>query len=288
MAAKEVSYSNLPETVHQYPPHEALQIETPEKEALPTTYPSHAGDDGQRFHLWEQPPADFERAQQHLSNRSRRIICGLVPWTFWCTVVGSALVIAAAVGGGVGGGLAAKKDHNTVSASSSTTTSASAATTAGNVTLISTALITSAPATSTSASISTSTITSATSTLLRDCPSVNNTIAEFQYTGSQPMYFRQLYNFALQNNNGIAAVVNTPVNSLSKCIYLCAPYNVANQSKTANGRSPVCNSVCWRNTFDTDHPGYCFGVCVSDLISRYFGLMDAAVYFGQQQWYIYE
>jgi hypothetical protein len=72
--------------------------------------------------------------------------------------------------------------------------------------------------------------------------------------------FRKACNTAFLHSGGDDALaVNVPVASLNDCINLCVGYNQQNASGIASGNDIVCNSVCWRNTFDTDFPGQCFG-----------------------------
>lgn len=73
------------------------------------------------------------------------------------------------------------------------------------------------------------------------------------------MLFRQICGLSYLNSILPNDVVNQPTTSLGDCIDLCAAYNVQSQTDIAAGTSSICSAVCWRNTFDTDFPGQCFG-----------------------------
>lgn len=183
-------------------------------------------------------------------------ICGLAVPTFWILlVIGAIVVIGAAVGGGVGGSLASKSSKNSSSLSSTAVQSGSGTTTPA-ASSQSTGPITSSP-TSTPA-VTTTELPGPTTTLLRDCPSSNNTL--YSVDIGSVMTFRKICNLSYQNSLNGFAVVNSPTTSLDDCVNLCAAYNVQNQTEIAAGESDVCNAVCWRNTFVNDEfPGQCFG-----------------------------
>lgn len=54
-------------------------------------------------------------------------------------------------------------------------------------------------------------------------------------------------------------VINEKTMNLNDCIDKCAAYNKQESSEIRDGRTNVCNAICWRNTFDTNFPGQCFG-----------------------------
>jgi hypothetical protein len=70
---------------------------------------------------------------------------------------------------------------------------------------------------------------------------------------------------------GVRDAVSTVVASLDACIDLCAAYNVRNRTRIQAGEDSVCNSVCWRNTFDKTkndwEGGRCFGFLTQKVTS---------------------
>jgi hypothetical protein len=164
------------------------------------------------------------------------------------------------VGGGVGGSVASKSSKNASSPASSSSSSSpvqSTVTTAPSTTTsLSTGPITSSP-TSTPA-LTVTQVPGPSTTLLRDCPSSNNTLYSIDI--GSVMSFRKLCNLSYQNALNGSAMVNEPTTSLDDCIDLCAAYNAQNMNQIATGTDSVCNAVCWRNTFVNDEfPGQCFG-----------------------------
>ncbi|KAF2023314.1 hypothetical protein EK21DRAFT_105377 [Setomelanomma holmii] len=187
-------------------------------------------------------------------------ICGLRRRTFWILVMVAIIIVAAAVGGGVGGALASKasdnsnKTANTANTGSNTAQSSSQAPQSSSLTPTSTS-------TEPSTTVTTTSIVGPTSTLLRDCPSSNYTLYDVTL-GSTTMSFRKACGISFLNVNGIDNAFGTPVASLNDCINMCAAYNINNKTEIQAGSSRICNSVCWRNTFDkiNDWPGgMCFG-----------------------------
>jgi hypothetical protein len=87
---------------------------------------------------------------------------------------------------------------------------------------------------------------------------VNETVYSFGASGSE-LFFRRYCGHSLKNANGFDAIINVKTPSLESCINLCASYDVSNQTQITSGDVRPCNAVCWRNTFDTDWPGQCFG-----------------------------
>lgn len=195
-------------------------------------------------------------------------ICGLRKRTFWILLGVALVIVAAAVGGGVGGALASRSssksttatttsnDNNNADAPQSSPQSSSSDPTPTSSTPT--------PSSSTLALTTTTVVGPSNSpqpTLLRDCPSSNNTLYTVTY-GSTSYQFRKLCNDAYVNINGVTAPVQGVFRSLDDCIDKCASYNRNNATRIAAGTDPLCNSVCWRNTFDKENDwegGHCFG-----------------------------
>ncbi|KAF2626043.1 hypothetical protein BU25DRAFT_412281 [Macroventuria anomochaeta] len=189
-------------------------------------------------------------------------ICGLRNRTFWIVVIAAIVVVAGAVGGGIGGALASRSSSNSKSSNSNSNVEAPQSSAQSSST---TQTPTSSTPTSSTQIISTSTIVGPTNspepTLLRDCPSSNNSIYSVTY-GSTSYQFRKICNNAYLNVNGVSAQVQGVVKSLDDCIDRCAIYNRNNATEIQAGRDPICNAVCWRNTFDKTNDwegGRCFG-----------------------------
>jgi hypothetical protein len=76
------------------------------------------------------------------------------------------------------------------------------------------------------------------------------------------MQFRKACEATFVNANNLDAMVVQPFDSLDKCINECAQYNLRNRTEIQQGKSRICNSVCWRNDFvqrDKWPGGMCFG-----------------------------
>lgn len=247
------TYSDLPETVSQHPAHEGLQHVQPEKIAVA----SEGEIGGTGYYKGDgdiQQQQGWQDSQEH---RRRHQICGLARWVF-CTIVAVVVVVVvAAVAGGVAGGLTQKNKKVSTQSPAQAETTTSSTSSPSSPSPSSGPITVSASTTTSSASITTTQIPGPTTTLLRDCPSCNNTIYSYG-SPTTPMEFRRLCNLSFLNS-GQADVINEPTQSLSDCIDKCASYNVQNQTEIAAGTSGICNAVCWRNTFDTDFPGQCFG-----------------------------
>lgn len=129
---------------------------------------------------------------------SPKLICGLAPKKFWI-IAGVLLlvVIGAAVGGGVGGSLSQKNsDKASTASSSSATPTAQGQTSSGSPTSsATTGPITSSP-TNTPA-LTTTEVAGPSTTLLRDCPSSNNTLYTLNIGTS--MTYRKYCNKAFLN-----------------------------------------------------------------------------------------
>lgn len=193
-------------------------------------------------------------------------ICGLRKRTFWIVVVVAIVIIAAAVGGGVGGALGSNKSSNKASSDNTATNTV----TLQSQSDVQSSSTTSPTPTSSSPPITTTTIVGPTATILRDCPSSNNSVYSVS-TGSTSQQFRKVCNLSFVNINGIASVVNGVVKTLDDCINACALYNANNRTQIAAGTNPICNSVCWRNTFDKTNDwegGRCFGFTTQNITSN--------------------
>ncbi len=191
------------------------------------------------------PPEPKQGEARLVTPPTPRRICGLSRKRFW-VVLGSlaiVLVVAGAVGGAVGGTQAAKSKDDKQNAAQQGSPRAS----------------TGPPATSESStpvsSPTTSTIIGPEQTLYRDCPSSNNTI--YNAVGSVNFQFRKICGRGYKQP--FANVINEKAASLDDCINLCATFNLNKKSDIADGKTTPCTSVCWRNRFDNDWPGQCFG-----------------------------
>lgn len=252
-----MEYSNLPEAMSQSPEHEGLQVvSNNEKETISSpsiTYlHPHASS--------EFRPATFGDAQPEIphTKQEKHEICGLRPWLFYTiAAIAIVVVIAAAVAGGVAG--------------SRTRSSASpqAATQSENP-----ALTTSSP---TSPSVSSTTLVSSTTsvttselpgpsgvTLLRDCPSSNQTIYPFGGS-SDTLLFRKSCNMCAINHYGISAMIEQMAASLDECIDLCGSFDIQNETEIQSGNANACNAVCWRYDVVDPQVGLCFGYNTQNL-----------------------
>jgi hypothetical protein len=195
-------------------------------------------------------------------------ICGLRKKTFWILLGVALVVIAAAVGGGVGGALASRSSSE--SSKSTNGSNSVSSSTPESTRYLSTTPPSTTPTPSPTVVISKSTIigpsTSAVPTLYRDCPSSNDTLYSVTY-GATSYQYRKLCNNAYTNINGVGTSVQGVFSTLNECIDKCASYNRANATGIRAGTDPLCNSVCWRNTFDERNDwegGHCFGFTTSN------------------------
>ncbi|KAF1915940.1 hypothetical protein BDU57DRAFT_210898 [Ampelomyces quisqualis] len=187
-------------------------------------------------------------------------ICGLRRRTAWIALIVATVVVLAAVGGGVGAALASRNSNDT-STSNANKVDAPASEPPAVSSIWTSAPTPTPTATESSTTITTTSIVGPSSTLFRDCPSSNDTLYDV-VTGETKMTFRKECSISFVNANGIQSNFGKPVNSLNDCIDLCAAYNISNKTQIAAGTNRICNSVCWRNTFDkiNDWPGgMCFG-----------------------------
>ncbi|TVY16318.1 hypothetical protein LARI1_G006596 [Lachnellula arida] len=243
--------------------------------------------------------SDNDNEARNSPSTQHRRVCGLALRTFWTIVaVGIVVVIGAAVGGSVGGSLASKS--SSVAASSSpnlgslvqaSTTSAASSGQSTNSTIPSLTIsessmqpsttfaassdqsttLTTPSLTSTQVALTTTQIIGPSYTLLRDCPSSNNTLYGITL-GPTTMNFRKVCGRTYPNILGASNenLVNQKTSSLDSCINLCASYNVKSASAIASGQSLVCNAVCWRNSLDhDDYPGNCFGFTTQNSSSAF-------------------
>lgn len=197
--------------------------------------------------------------------------CGLAPRTFWIfMIIGTVLIIGGAVGGGVAGSQLAMKKTSTGGVSStainsiqtSSTSDSSSITSERTSSQHSTSSTTPTRTTTPGVSLTTSQIIGPSVTLLRDCPSSNNTLYGITL-GTINMNYRKVCGMSYinirQGQDG-EEVVNSRTSSLDSCINFCAAYNVQNATEIAAGISSVCNAVCWRNSLGSDNfPSQCFG-----------------------------
>jgi hypothetical protein len=233
------------------------------------------------------PQAHFDSQKEayNLVPPQHRRICGLTPRTFWIiAIVGIVVIIGAAVGGGVGGSLASKKSSDAVIPSSTSGSSAQSLNTSPASSGRSTDSTTPSP--TSSVALTTTQITGPSYTLLRDCPSSNNTLYGVTL-GSAEMNFRKICGMSYLNTQGGGDTVNTKASSLDSCINLCAEYNVQNASAIASGQNNICNAVCWRNSLDNDDfPGQCFGFTTQNssdaFVTKIEGRCDSAAWVDQK------
>ncbi|KAJ4988913.1 hypothetical protein SVAN01_05537 [Stagonosporopsis vannaccii] len=251
-------------------PHSDLEVVAPSANDT-HKYPYYAPDSDPKYPT-PNPGSDTNKIAYESAvheHKPPQTICGLRKRTFWILVGVAIVVVAAAVGGGVGGALASRSSSNATTSSSSSDDSSNNAAQTTQSSAQPSAQSPSTSATPTSSTpapaLTTTTIVgpanSPQPTLLRDCPSSNNTLYTVTY-GSKSYQFRKLCNDAYLNINGVTAPVQGVFSTLDECIDKCASYNRNNATAIAAGRDPICNSVCWRNTFDGRNDwegGHCFG-----------------------------
>ncbi|PVI02438.1 hypothetical protein DM02DRAFT_612987 [Periconia macrospinosa] len=186
---------------------------------------------------------------------------GLAKRTIWIGIAVLLVAVAVGLGAGLGVGLRKKPATQTPTVNSQTT---QAATSSSASTLAST-LTSSQPPT-----LTTSTIPLPSVTLLRDCPSSNNTLHAIDSPSNSPskdttpLLFRKTCSSGLRHIlNGQDVLNRGPIASLDDCIQQCVDYNFANRTAIAAGQNQTCNAVCWRNDKDVSSPvqlpGQCFG-----------------------------
>ncbi|KAF2846093.1 hypothetical protein T440DRAFT_472093 [Plenodomus tracheiphilus IPT5] len=203
----------------------------------------------------------------HEQNHARTI-CGIRRKTFWIVLAVAIVVVVGAVGGGVGGALASRSSNNTGNVPSTDPKRPSESHYSSADTIASSSA-TPSP-TSSTASITTTTLVGPTSTILRDCPSSNNSIYSVT-AGDTIMQFRKVCELSYLNINGIDNSVGGVTQTLNECINRCAAYNISNRTQIEQGENRICNSVCWRNTFDSRNDwagGQCFGFTTQNTTSN--------------------
>ncbi|KAK3667324.1 hypothetical protein LTR22_001840 [Elasticomyces elasticus] len=219
-------HSDLPEASEQHSTLEVMQNDATEKIALdPSPSTSVCQPVGER-----QSQQQLEPHSKELPYSTRRI-CGLSLMAFWALIiVVSIVVVGAAVGGGVGGSLASKSgSHNnggdtykngSNTASTYLPTGVPLTSTAPNAT----------STTPTSVMLTTTEVVGPTTTLVRDCPSSNDTIYS-SGSSEEPMLFRKFCGVNLFHVGGNDALaVNRATQSLNECIDLCAAFNIQNMT----------------------------------------------------------
>jgi hypothetical protein len=218
--------------------------------------------------------ADRDTMKEHYEAQAPRKqrICGIAAKTFWIVLAVLIIVIvAAAVGGGVGAS-ALRKNSNKSSAA--TNSSPQSRTTTSAPSSPSTGPVTSSATTTTSPSVSTTQVVGPSTTLLRDCPSSDNTIYDVTLGTAQKMSFRKKCNASFLSNKVNA--VRDQTTDLDDCINLCAAFNIQNKTEIQAGTSDPCNAVCWRGTFDNDDfPGTCFGFTTTNSSGEFVYTQDS-------------
>ncbi|KAK9778231.1 hypothetical protein SCAR479_05201 [Seiridium cardinale] len=233
---------------------------------------------------------------------STQRICGLSSTLFYVTAAGVSVVLLAAVGGSIGGALSQRNASGPVISASDSIAGSTSITKldveASTQPRVSTTSMSSNGPSQSSVSISsalpaqqnpdkttitqqsttqqttfqttttqqttpkqtTTEIVGPNKTLYRDCPSSNDTL--YSPPDANDQQFRKLCNnrYLGSTHN----VVNKASASLNDCIGLCAQYNVKNMTEIKSGQGSPCSMVCWRNTFDTDYPGQCFGSAIQN------------------------
>lgn len=254
-------YSNL----EVAPPHSDLEVAYDHTSPVPVVH-SHTEKipnvgnavSSEPFHYdpsdYARSPDTYPEAQPHASAEKRRI-CGLPLRTFLILLLVLLVVVAGAVGGAVAGVRAATQNNNFAAESSNipvgdANTTQTPTWTAGSLPT---------PSASTTSNITTTRLPKPTATetvLERDCPSSNGSVYEARQS---PLYqFRKLCNNKYVGF-GVVVINTNEHHSLDACIERCAKWNVDNEDKIRAGDEHMCNSVCWRNSWDQDLPGQCFG-----------------------------
>ncbi|OQO10867.1 hypothetical protein B0A48_04168 [Cryoendolithus antarcticus] len=248
-------YSNLPETAQ----YDGLEHEQPWKilAASDNVVPSLEVDtDGGKVEK-HHAPVDFETDPQ--PSRNSRRICGLSLRASWVALaVVAALLVGAGVGAGVGVSVRSRQPSQSATTTIVTSSVPVESTRSTSLPALTTAATTpDASVTTSTPSLTTTQVPEGTSTLLRDCPSSNNTLYSYP-SPEAPMVFRKFCEKAMYAIAGTFEI-NQRTASLDECIGLCAEYNVQNKAQIAKSQSPICNAVCWRNgNAPNDFPGQCF------------------------------
>jgi hypothetical protein len=262
-------------------PHSDLPEVAPNRD-LPEAHQKYAHYAPETYHTQESylyPDTDTHKVAYSIDVKDAprpATICGLKRRSFWIAAIVAAIVVVAAVGGGIGGALASRSPRTgaikadspqaepTSSPASSSSSASSSSVSAPSPTLTPTP--TSAEPTT---SITTTTIVGPSSSILRDCPSANDTIYDVTL-GDTKMSFRKECEISIVSVKTNANAVVKVVPSLNDCINLCAAYNINNRTRIAAGTDNLCNSVCWRNTFDKSNDwagGMCFGFTTQNTTS---------------------
>ena len=167
------------------------------------------------------------------------------------------IVILAGVRGGIGGSLANRDKVNTdisLTAQSSPSSSlASSATGASSSTGIA------LPTSALQPPRSTITMVGPTATLLRECPSSNDTIYTVRL-GSLEQQCRKLCSaafLAIKSDSG--NFIKQFTLSLDDCIGLCVQWN-GNGYRSTSGLTQTCGMARWRNSLNDGSAGTCYGM----------------------------
>jgi hypothetical protein len=252
-------------TVMSQVPHSTLEVAPNLDLPEPAKYAYYAPE------VWHNPDDDTNKftyvAEAHEKQSQPPRTCGLRRRTFWIALGVAMIVVVAAVGGGIGGALASKSSRGGSNASApqsepASTPTSSASSTQPSASSPITSAPTSTPTVASSApNVTTTEVVGASKTLLRDCPSSNGTLYDVTH-GDTKMSYRKECETSVVAIKGSAAFGGTVVESLNECIDLCAAFNINNKALITGGSDTICNTVCWRNTFEkiNDMPGgMCFG-----------------------------
>ncbi|KAK4890522.1 hypothetical protein LTR27_010803 [Elasticomyces elasticus] len=208
MTYNEHGHSDLPEASEQHSTLGVLLNDASEKIALDPSFLTSSYQSVKE----RQSRQEFEPHQKERPNSTRRI-CGLSLMAFWALiVVVTIVVVGATVGGGVGGSLASKSGSRSHGPDTYTSGSNTASTYfATDVPLTSTAL-NETSTTPTSVMLTTTEVIGPTTTLMRDCPSSNDTIYSTGSSGG-PMLFRKFCGVNLFHVGGDDALASVTLHA---------------------------------------------------------------------------
>ncbi|KAI0163718.1 hypothetical protein BJ166DRAFT_299589 [Pestalotiopsis sp. NC0098] len=195
--------------------------------------------------------------------RTQRI-CGLSRKLFYSLLAGAVILVIGAIAGGVGGALSQRNKASTQKSASDN--SAANETAQGGMTTQSVTT-----ATATTAATEATAVVGPSSTLWRDCPGANDTVYTPSRTDQQ---YRKLCNNLYWGVKG--NIINERTSSLNDCIDTCAAWNVEAEANITAGEKNPCSTVCWRNTFDSDYPGQCFGWTMKNATDGQFNVSTRA------------
>lgn len=194
--------------------------------------------------------------------RTQRV-CGLSRKLFYSLLAAAVILVIGAIAGGVGGALSQRnKASNQEAASDNSTANETAQ---GGTTTQSVASAT------TSTAVEATAVVGPSSTLWRDCPGANDTVYTATKTDQQ---YRKLCNSLYYGVKG--NIINERTASLNDCIDTCAAWNVEAEANITAGQRNPCSTVCWRNTFNSDYPGQCFGWTMKNATDGQFNVSTKA------------